>query len=456
MQKYEPLTRSKRALFSAVLVVGLVLLGELFGLVAVLIREGEPVFWSGWQERRQTVIQQFDRQDRIEAAQGMRIPMGGDVLHPYLGAVGDPSARPSVNPFGFYGERPIRQRSPSRIIVGVTGGSVAQGFATMGMPTVERVLKQAGRFRDKEFVVVNLARGGYKQPQPLMALNYMLTLGAEFDIVINIDGFNDVALHEVENALQNVFPAFPRVWFMLVDPVPDPGLLRAIGRSEYLRAEMVTLARAQSHGALRLSTIANLLWDFRQRRMAGQYVVAQRRIDSLTKQAEQRTYTMMHKYRPGSTEVKPAANSEPPPYWVTGPRIEFDGPKERFAFQAAVWKQSSIQLHRLCQANDILYLHLLQPNQYVAGSKPMGRAERSRAYNPDQPYKPGAEQGYPLLIDAGRELARTGVWFLDLTGIFSTVEQPVYIDDCCHYNIEGYQLIGRRVAGEILDRYGDR
>ena len=116
-QRYEPLSRSKRALFSAVLVVGLALLVELFGLVAVLIREGEAVFWSGWRERRQAVILQFERDDRIGAAQEMRIPMGGDVLHPYLGAVADPSARPSVNPFGFYGEMPIRERSPSRIIV---------------------------------------------------------------------------------------------------------------------------------------------------------------------------------------------------------------------------------------------------------------------------------------------------------------------------------------------------
>ena len=31
---------------------------------------------------------------------------------------------------------------------------------------------------------------GYKQPQQLMAYNYLLSLGAEFDAVINIDGYN--------------------------------------------------------------------------------------------------------------------------------------------------------------------------------------------------------------------------------------------------------------------------
>ena len=204
---------------------------------------------------------------------------------------------------------------------------------------------------------------------------------------------------------------------------------------------------------LRFSTIANLLWDLRRRRMVEQYVGAQEEIGMYNAQAEQRTFTMMHKYRPGLTDVEPVANPAPPPYWVTGPRIEFEGPRQRFAFLASVWKQSSIQLHRLCRANDILYLHLLAPSQYVAGSKPMGRAELRRAYNPNQPYKPGVEQGFPLLIEGGRELSGLGVRFLDLTQLFSNVEQPIYIDDAGHYNPLGYQLIGRRVARELLDRY---
>jgi len=33
---------------------------------------------------------------------------------------------------------------------------------------------------------------GFKQPQQLQVLTYFLSVGQEFDMVVNIDGFNDV------------------------------------------------------------------------------------------------------------------------------------------------------------------------------------------------------------------------------------------------------------------------
>ncbi len=385
----------------------------------------------------------------------MRVPMGGDVLHPYVGFVGDPTTDRSINTFGFFGGNPIHRRSESTVIIGVVGGSVAQGFATMGMPVVERVLRRRPEFRDKQFIVVNLARGGFKQPQQLMALNYMLLLGAEFDIVINFDGFNEVALHEAENAMHNVFPAFPRVWFMLVDPVPDRALLRASGTMQHAQQRMVDLARRFSEGPWRFSMLANLVWDWRRASVAAEYLAATRQIARYTEQAELRTNTMMHKYRPDSSPAVQGVR-EPTPYWVSGPRIPFGSDADRYRFLADVWKHSSVQIHRLCRGNDSLYLHFLQPNQYVAGTKPMGSAERAVAYNPQQPYRPGVERGYPLLLEAGRELVERGVPFVDLTSLFAGIEQPIYIDDCCHYNRSGYEMIGVRVAQEIAGRFATR
>ena len=58
-------------------------------------------------------------------------------------------------------------------------------------------LKSHPRFANQEIVLLNTAVGGYKQPQPLMVVSYLLALGAHFDAVINIDGFNDVDSVEV-------------------------------------------------------------------------------------------------------------------------------------------------------------------------------------------------------------------------------------------------------------------
>lgn len=65
-------------------------------------------------------------------------------------------------------------------------------------------------------------------------------------------------------------------------------------------------------------------------------------------------------------------------------------------------------MHRLSQANGILYLHFLQPNQYVEDSKPMGPDERRVAYREDMRYRAGAVRGYPLLIRECRRFSAAG------------------------------------------------
>ena len=42
--------------------------------------------------------------------------------------------------------------------------------------------------------ICNFGSGGYKQPQQLAALSEALLLGVPLDVVVNIDGYNEVAL----------------------------------------------------------------------------------------------------------------------------------------------------------------------------------------------------------------------------------------------------------------------
>jgi len=43
-------------------------------------------------------------------------------------------------------------------------------------------------------VTLCFSHEGYKQPQQLLVLSYFLSIGQPFDMVMNIDGFNEVAL----------------------------------------------------------------------------------------------------------------------------------------------------------------------------------------------------------------------------------------------------------------------
>jgi hypothetical protein len=109
---------------------------------------------------------------------------------------------------------------------------------------------------------------------------------------------------------------------------------------------------------------------------------------------------------------------------------------------------------RLCESLDIHYYHFLQPNQYVPGSKPMGDAERQLAYREDSPIRETIERGYPALREAGRTLVEQGVSFVDLSGVFRDVSQPVYADDCCHLDTHGNELLGTAIGRALRNAGG--
>ena len=53
-----------------------------------------------------------------------------------------------------------------------------------------------------------MAHEGYKQPQQALVLAYFLSIGQPFDLVINIDGLNEVALSPLNNQ-QNLDISMP-------------------------------------------------------------------------------------------------------------------------------------------------------------------------------------------------------------------------------------------------------
>jgi hypothetical protein len=348
-----------------------------------------------------------------------------EALHPYLGYVMDPSLTPNVSSEGFYGgASPVRKRSPGRVLIGILGGSVAAGFSGSGGEALAALLKRDPSFAGKKIIAIPLAFQGYKEPQQLMAVSYLLAMGAEFDILINLDGFNEMVIPPDELLPKHVFPFYPRTWYWMTQNSPSPKTVAIMAKIIALTERRKAVARALSAFPLRLSPTLRLLgmvWD----RYLGTAIFEQRGI--LLKQG-----------------------TDGERYAVTGPPFKYDQESEFFQAAADVWKRCSLQLHRLAKANGIRYFHFLQPNQYLAGSKPMGSDERELAIKEDHPYRKGVELGYPYLIRAGKDLAAQGVAFRDLTGIFREIREPLYIDDCCHINGKGNELLAEAIARAIL------
>ena len=98
-------------------------------------------------------------------------------------------------------------------MVGIFGGSVAQWFALQGARPLIATLQASPGLRSRSILVLNFANGGYKQPQQLLFLNYLLAIGQRLDYVVNIDGFNEVAIAAV-NVAGGISVAMPSVQHM--------------------------------------------------------------------------------------------------------------------------------------------------------------------------------------------------------------------------------------------------
>ena len=72
------------------------------------------------------------------------------------------------------------------------------------------------------------------------------------------------------------------------------------------------------------------------------------------------------------------------------------------------------------------------------------------AIREDHDYKTGVVKRYPKLVAAAAGLREAQVAYYDLRMLFAEVPEPPYIDDCCHLNERGNDILGRRIAIDIL------
>jgi len=260
----------------------------------------------------------------------------------------------------------------------------------------------------------------YHQPQQLLQLNYILAQGGEFDLLVNLDGFNELAVPGALNEPQGADPLFPMNWSMVALDVPDPEIRRNLGAVAYLKAERQAKAAAFQASIWSYSPILRLLQGYEDAK--------------LEQQIHEHAWLL---------QEFPA---EEIPWFVRGPERDHDPGEGLTRASVEVWKRSSLQMQALCDANGILYLHCLQPNQYDPGSKPLSPRERREAFEEESPYRPIIEEGYPLLREAGEELRARGVAFHDMSLLFSDVEGTLYVDNCCHFNGDGNEILARAIA----------
>lgn len=405
----------KKAAFAVVILGLLLVVVEAGAWAAGALAFGERFSRSRLQARRTGLVESRGR------VAGRPRWIENEILHPYLGFL--PAERVL---HGRGGVAAVTEPADpaNQFVVAVVGGSFALQFAEEGLPHLIARLRELPALRGKTVVGLNAAVGGHKQPQQLMTVAYLLALGERVDILINLDGFNDVALHPTENAPARVFPAYPRRWHQRVEGVLSRDALRVMLERAGLEDRRTSLARTFSRAPWRSLNTSNLIYLALDARVEAQLTDVDRKLLSIEEQATA-------------------------PLVATGPRIEFKSERDMLTHLADLWRRSSRAIHDLAAGAGIRYYHFLQPNQYVPGSKPMGADEKRDAVRPASPYRRLVEAAYPLLRESGQALAATGVRFHDLTTVYAAHPEPLYIDACCHVSTRGSVIVADRIFDAI-------
>lgn len=341
----------------------------------------------------------------------------------------------SFNVFGYRSAvSDYRNLRLDQYVVGIFGGSVAGQLAVIGGDRLVTDLERRNPTLKGRVVLVNLTGGGYKQPQQINTLVEMIMLGVPFDLIINIDGLNEVAFGGTDAHFHGIHPIFPSYGHLRTTLEFGTGSMsnqkiREAAEILKLRKKVRSLANLGAiHPMLRRSAVA--------RAFLGSLILdRERRIQRL--EGEIQSIDREHPRSLPLPVIPDPCLGKPDACW----RLIAD-----------LWRRASQSMDALSRGLGARYVHFLQPSQYVPGSKHLSSQERAGAFVASGPFGRGVLAGYPYLQRSGASLRARGISFYDLTGVFEEVDDTLYIDDCCHLNVDGYHLLAARI---VADLFGD-
>ncbi len=435
----------KKALFSLILLLFTYALFELATFVAYKIKFGDYNVHALQVAKQEAIIAKDKSAVFVPAAAAENGVIRKPILHPYVGfSVDGKRVDPDCQSENIMDcatrirvdtDQPMAKRSDKVAVVGILGGSFADGTARGGSKQYfDHVMRYIPAFKGKQVVVYNMAMGAYKQPQQLMQLSYYLALGAEFDVIINLDGFNEMAATFYGWRDSGLHPAFPKSWNHRVSSSLSRDGMMAYGKKFQLLESRSGLAAFASGFPARWSPIVNFFWRIMDPGYVNRIAAVDAKIDALSKVPEDKRDFA---------------------YEALGPDMNLNSADDVANYAADLWLNSSLAMRDLAEGNGARYYHFLQPNQYIDGAKPLNPEERKIAILDHGGYGNAYKQLLPTLLKRVKPLEEAGVHFYDLTYMFSETPDTLYVDNCCHLNPKGYDIVARKLMTTISDDYYD-
>ena len=340
------------------------------------------------------------------------------ISHPYYGY-----ARPGTQ--WTMNRVPPRRREDGVMLIGLLGGSMAMFAADAFQSALEAWFQNNGI--PLRPVVLELAYSGMKQPQQVMQVANILSLGGEFDIIVNLDGHNELIIAHENYFIEKISPFFPYGWQLQQELTGAQKLLA--GRIYTLRQREQRLAVQGRAEPWRRSALYGIVNRYLRKRNAREISALNRKLATVPAEYNLETHG----------PIWPAESDD----GVAPHRDDLT----RIALR--VWYRGSVLLAGLSRDAGAEYYHFQQPNQYVPDSKPLSDQELEDAYNPGSHRVRIYRDGYPLLLRLGDELRQQGINYHDLTRIFTDNRETLYRDLCCHVNSRGNELLAASMVQHL-------
>jgi len=325
----------------------------------------------------------------------------------------------AANDYGYFSEVEYPYIAlEDEFVVGIFGGSVAHYFALQGAEQLEENLRVSGLAGLKDIKILNFAQRGNKQPQQLQSLTYFMSLGQKFDLVINIDGFNEIALSS-GNYSRGVALSMPSMGHMRsllhLSAASNMTLEQFELYADY-RALEKKLSRLDQRMDAAPLALMHAWYKFSSQRMELQKVQASFALEAMGGESGKHLFTHINALREGVTK------------------------ENRYDAMADLWAESSLVMNDLLTLRKTPYIHVIQPNQYFS-KHDFDDVEARVALNDRSPYKTPMEQGYQFLLERVPRLREEGVDIRDAIDLFDEVDGHVFSDDCCHFNQRGNEIL---------------
>lgn len=389
---------------------------ELAARIVLAVRGGPPpaVERSDFLARLPAPGADDDGDDAIRRTYGMDL-----VLHPFYGYTFRPNTG-GANNAGFFGGGATYpyERRPGELVVGIFGGSVAMQLAARPEKLVgplEDVARRLGRERVR---LLSFAMGGWRQPQSFHALAYHLST---IDVAIVLDGFNEVIhLSDWHLARQPASYPWSAVWAALARrPTRADAARRAARLDAAERAARLT--RLVERPVLRSSALVHLAW-----RAAVAHDEAVIRQTLAADEAEAAVFLR---------DLEPA----------TTPK-EIEARRDTYF---AWWEDLVRYSDAIAELEGRLLFHFVQPNQYDRGAKPLSAEEREH-HTRNAAWFDEVTPRYRRAEAMTERLRAEGVASYFLGRVFAGTTETVYVDECCHLNERGLDLLAGEIAARIV------